>query len=346
MENKYKEQIIKTKQDDGLVSPEPSKPKKNNFFGTIIVSLIVISGIWIYVTGLSADKADNYGAAAYSQQRSPQAADALSEAVAPSGGILLPVRWGSLGQKMTATGVINESQFKALYAQNGGLTVDEQALLDSPNNGNLVINKQNAGIILNLLWAFGLGNKNPILENGPMQDPQYGGAANFASTGGWTIAEGNPMNHYSAHQFVTLTPSEQLLVEAVAKNIYRPCCGNSAYFPDCNHGMAMLGLLELMASQGATENQMYQAALAVNSYWFPDTYLTIARYFANKGVGWDNINPKTVLGAAYSSIQGYQAIQSQVPPLPKNQSSNCGVSLQNQGNQYPLSAGKSSSCGV
>ena len=39
------------------------------------------------------------------------------------------------------------------------------------------------------------------------------------------------------------------IVEEIAGNIYRPCCGNSTAFPDCNHGMAMLGLIELMVSQ-------------------------------------------------------------------------------------------------
>jgi len=48
--------------------------------------------------------------------------------------------------------------------------------------------------------------------------------------------------------------------------------------------MAMLGLLELMAAQGVGEEEMYKAALAVNSYWFPDTYLTIAEYMQNKGI--------------------------------------------------------------
>ncbi|MCL5733294.1 MAG: hypothetical protein M1334_01340, partial [Patescibacteria group bacterium] len=271
---------------------------------------------------------------------------ALSEIITPSSGVSLPARWGDVGKKMVAAGVIDEPQFKALYAQNGGLAADEQALLDSPDNGDLVITKQNAGVILNLLWAFGLGNKNPILGNGPMQNPQYGGAGNFASTGGWTVAVGSAMNHYSAHQFVTLTADEQALVESVAKNIYRPCCGNSTYFPDCNHGMAMLGLLELMASQGVTESQMYRAALAANSYWFPDTYLTISRYFAGKGISWNSVDPKIVLGAAYSSIQGYQAVQSQVAPIPTKSSANCGVSLQNQTGQNTASVPSSNSCGV
>jgi hypothetical protein len=87
-----------------------------------------------------------------------------------------------------------------------------------------------------------------------------------------------------------------------------------------------LGLLELMASQGASEAQMYKAALAVNSYWFPDTYRTIARYFESKGVNWSAVNPQEVLGAAYSSGQGYARIQSLVAPEPPTQSQGgCGV---------------------
>ncbi|HKK02151.1 MAG TPA: hypothetical protein VJ955_08290, partial [Desulfuromonadales bacterium] len=85
-------------------------------------------------------------------------------------------------------------------------------------------------------------------------------------------------------------------------------CGNSTYFPDCNHGMAMLGLLELMASQGASESQLYHAALSVNSYWFPETYMTLARYFQKAGIGWDRIDAKMVLGVDYSSIEGYRTI--------------------------------------
>ena len=118
--------------------------------------------------------------------------------------------------------------------------------------------QENSGTILNLLWAFGLANKNEILEKGPMMDKRYGGAENFASTGGWTLSKGDSMNHYSMHSFITLTPQQQSLVEKVSQNIYRPCCGNSTYFPDCNHGMAMLGLLELLASQGISENEMYK----------------------------------------------------------------------------------------
>jgi hypothetical protein len=102
-----------------------------------------------------------------------------------------------------------------------------------------------------------------------MSDPRYGGAAVFASTGGWSLARGSAMDHYSRHRLVELEPAQQQLVESTSKNIYRPCCANPAYFPDCNHGLAMLALLELMASEGASEAEMYAVAEEVNGYWFP-----------------------------------------------------------------------------
>ncbi|MBI5913575.1 hypothetical protein HY839_04020 [Candidatus Azambacteria bacterium] len=260
------------------------------------------------------------------QSTAAQASEAaLDESVLPSAGVALPVRWGDLGKQMIDAGVIDGAKFEAVYAQRGGLDENAKQLLYDASNGALVITEQNSGLLLNLLWALGLGNKNEILEKGPMTDKQYGGADRFASTGGWTLAKGNVMNHYSMHTFMTLTPEQQALVTRVSQNIYRPCCGNSVYFPDCNHGMAMLGLLELMASQGATEQQMYTTALAVNAYWFPDTYTTIAKYFAKRGGAWAQINPKEVLGSAYSSAQGYQQIRAEVEPVQQKGGGGCGV---------------------
>lgn len=249
----------------------------------------------------------------------------LSEAVIPSDGVVLSANWGNLGKQMVDNGVIDPIAFESIYEGRGGLGASEQALLYGEGNGKLKIDAENAGTILNLLWAFGLSNKNPILEEGPMQDPKYGGANLFASTGGWTLAKGNAMDHYSRHPFITLTTEQQALVENVSQNIYRPCCNNPTSFPDCNHGMAMLGLLEIMAAQGADETEMYEMALRANSYWFPSTYLTIAKYFSERGVTWDEISPKEILGSAYSSASGYRQILSQVEPPESSGGPSCGV---------------------
>ena len=254
-----------------------------------------------------------------------------NQAVLPDS-IELPVVWGNLGAQMITAGVIDRDKLKAIYAQRGarlpdgqGLTDEEKQILEG-ETGKLKITQENSGFILNMLWALGLGNKNKILEKGPMMDLRYGGAENFASTGGWAIAKGNTMDHYSRHEFIKLTLEQQKLVEEVSKNIYRPCCDNPTYFPDCNHGMAMLGLLELMASQGVSKSDMYKIALTVNSYWFPDTYLTIAKYLKEKkNTNWVDADPKEILGYNYSSASGYQNILSQIAPPETQSGGGCGI---------------------
>ncbi len=184
-------------------------------------------------------------------------------------GTELSATWGDLGKRMVENGTIDEAKFKAVYRQRGW-DEESERLLNGSDNGKLRIMAKNAGVLLNFLWALGLSSRNEILEKGEMSDPRYGGAERFASTAGWTIAKGPAMSHYSHHSYFNLTQEEQDRVDRVSRGIYRPCCSNSAHFPDCNHGMAMLGLLELMASQGANEAEMKQAAHIANSYWFPD----------------------------------------------------------------------------
>lgn len=253
---------------------------------------------------------------------------ALKEIVLPAGGVELPISWGDLGKKLVSSGAIDVKKIQQLYISRGQYTDEYERLLLGDNDGKLIINENNAGYILNLLWALGLSNANPILvDSKEMMNPNYGGAANFASTGGWTMAVGDGMDHYNRHIYFKLTSEQQALVDKVSRGIYRPCCGNSTHFPDCNHGMAMLGLLELMASQGVSEEDMWKVALTVNSYWFPDTYITIATYMKDKkGIEWSDVNPQEILGVDYSSNLGFRNISSQVV-VPNNSGSGggCGV---------------------
>ena len=303
---------------------------------SIIVAAAMIASAWIYTGGLGYRE----------NQVKPEErvfGSALEELVLPSEGVVLPAAWRDLGIQMVRSGVIDKEKFKKLYENRDGLGQDEKKLLDLADNGNIKITEENSGFILNLFWALGLGTKNDILESGPMADARYGGAGGFASTAGWTLAKGSAMDHYSRHQFIVLTPQEQEKVERVSKNIFRPCCDNSTYFPDCNHGMAMLGLLELMAFQGVSEEEMYRAALQVNAYWFPDTYLTIAQYLNAKGIDWQEANPQEILGVGFSSISGYRRILKEVDAKAQPQGSGCGVdAAPQQQNQQKSGSG----CGV
>jgi len=289
---------------------------------SILIASIVIVSAWVYTIKLK-DKMQQEIGIAHNQDRTLLLSN-LEEEVLPSQGVILPVVWGDLGIQLVNNGTIDAEKFKAIYESKGQFSDEYKKLLLDQSNSKIKITKDNASYILNLFWALGLANKNSILEEGEMMNPIYGGAENFASTGGWTLAKGNSMDHYSRHSLIKLTSEQQALVDKVSRGIYRPCCGNSTHFPDCNHGMAMLGLLELMASQGINEQDMWKTALIVNSFWFPDTYLTIATYMKDKGVNWQDVNPQEILGINYSSAQGYKNISSQVVQ-PQRQQSGCGV---------------------
>ena len=272
---------------------------------SIITAALLISGAWIYTSEVKI-------MAPGEKQESQESTE-----------VVLPVRWGDLGAKMASVGAIDAKKLEALYASRGGLSEEEKKLLYDSDNDFLKITPQNSGFLLNLFWALGLANKNPILETGPMA--QYGDMGNFASTGGWTLAKEGAMDHYSRHKFFNLTPEQQKLVERVSKNIYRPCCDNPTYFPDCNHGMAMLGFLELMASQGVGEEEMYAAALQVNALWFPEEYSTIARYLASKNQTLWAADPKEILGRDYSSASGFRRVASLVPQVKSQGGSGCSI---------------------
>jgi len=250
----------------------------------------------------------------------------LQSIVIPEEGVELPITWGDLGKRMIADGVIDETKFRALFQE--GLNEDEERMLTGSSNKRIVMTQANSRFMLDVLWAFGLANKNEILTAGEMTDEKYGGdASNFASTGGWSLATGNVMNHFSAHPYVVLTSEQQAMVDSVSSGIFRPCCGNSTHFPDCNHGMAMLGLLELMAASNISEDEMYKVALGVNTLWFPQTYLDLATYFKEQGQEWGDVDPKLALGAEYSSGQGYAQTRSKIKslPTPAAGGGGCGV---------------------
>ena len=91
--------------------------------------------------------------------------------------------------------------------------------------------------------------------------------------------------------------------------------------------MAALAIIELLVSQHVDESTIYKKLLGFNSFWFPDSYLTIAAYFARMGVPWSLIDAKEVLGFPYSSGTGAQKISNIVGPLPftTNFIGGCGV---------------------
>src|SRR5574341_1218527 len=240
----------------------------------------------------------------------------LYEQVNPKDGYALPVSYGDLGPRLLASGIIDYDAFAAIY-ENGGnpLTDAEVEILTRGRDEKIIITAENAHFLLNFFWAVGLVTKNSILTEGPMVQNSDGQIERFASTGGWTLATKPVTELYASIDLIPLTLEQQAHVEEVASAVYRPCCDNPTLFPDCNHGMAMLGLLELMASQGATVNEMFEAAKYVNAYWFPQQTLENAIYLkANRGLDFVDADARLVVGKSFSSASGasmvHQSLQS------------------------------------
>ncbi len=238
--------------------------------------------------------------------------DNLFDEINPSLGFSINASYSNLGPKMINLGVIDAAKFKDTYEKSNQPLTDEQVeILEKGSSQRITINRDNSYFLLNFFWAMGLANKSPILDEGEMV--KYGGkkgAGNFASTGGWTLAKGDAMNYYSKVSLIPLTREQEALVYEVTSNIFRPCCNNSTAFPDCNHGMALLAVMQLMAANGATEKEMYEAGKYFNAFWFPGNYYDLALYFKNKdGVSFKDLDAKTALSREYSSASGAQNIK-------------------------------------
>ena len=234
----------------------------------------------------------------------------LVEQVNPSDGYDLGVSYGNLGPQVVAAGGIDYSAFVNLYESSGRPLTDEQIeILTQGADRPILINAENAHFLLNFFWAVGLVNSNPILTEGPITQNSGGEVERFASTGGWTLGTKPVMELFASQKLISLTPEQQARVEEAAALIYRPCCNNPTLFPDCNHGMAMLGLLELMASQGASVDEMLQAAKYVNAFWFPQQALETAIFLeTTQKTSFRNADPALIVGKEMHSGSGFAAV--------------------------------------
>lgn len=223
------------------------------------------------------------------------------------------IQWGNLGKRLVADGVIDKKKLAQAVTGSDTLPQNLDSYLTGSQN-SIELTQENAQFWVDVLWGLGLANKNPILEGGPMTNGNN--TANFASTAGYIIGATQPMEIYAKHQYITLSQSQQKKVEEIAGGIYRPCCGNSTVFPDCNHGMAALALIELMVSQNFSKEEIYKTVLAFNTYWFPQTYLDIAYHFQKNGRKYSDVSPQELLSKTFSSAMGYQVIHKEVGNIP------------------------------
>jgi hypothetical protein len=223
----------------------------------------------------------------------------LMHQINPPDGYKIPAGFGDVGPQLVAAGAIDLAKFTNLYQQqNKPLTKDQMTILTKGTNANIVINPENAYFLLNFFWALGLANQNSILTEG-----------GYASTGGWTIGAKSPTELYASTKIMTLTDDQQARLLEVASEVYRPCCNNPTHFPDCNHGMAMLGLLELIASQNASSNEMFETAKYVTAFWYPQQMLEVATAFkAANNIDFEKVDAKTIVSRQFASSSGFQAV--------------------------------------
>lgn len=285
-----------------------------------------VSGAEIQTTPVAIDVAQPESESAESENAS------LTSQISLPDSYQLPVSFGDIGPQLLAAGAINYDRFVQIYERAGqALNEVQQAILSEGSEAPIVIDQDNAYFLLNFLWALGLTNQNPLLDEGPLMQYSEGDVGRFASTGGWSIGQRPATELYSSASLVSLTPEQQARLENVANNVYRPCCDNHTSFADCNHGMAMLGLLELMAGQGISEDEMFEAAKYVNSFWFPQQALETAAFFqATMDLAYDDVNgrmavgPEVFSGSGFRSVHEWLTSNGQLEQTP-NSGGGCGV---------------------
>ncbi|MBE0612168.1 MAG: hypothetical protein IH604_00730 [Burkholderiales bacterium] len=226
--------------------------------------------------------------------------------VLPAGGYQSRIALGDSIVKLTQAGVIDRNKLEALYAEGGAAPEELRILLDQPSRRPIRLTAKNARLYVNLLWPLGLANRMATNSASPLNGPSR---YRYASTGGWTLGrETNGGSYFNSFPIVELSPQQEMLVTRIAQSSFRPCCNNSTFHQDCNHGSALLGLLSLGASQGLNEEELLREALAFNAFWYPEHYTHIALYFKlAKNIDWRDLDARTVLGANYSSASGMRA---------------------------------------
>jgi hypothetical protein len=202
--------------------------------------------------------------------------------------------------RLVRHGAIDLGKFFGLQRNGVRMAGDLSHVLSDPSEKPIRLTRENVAVYVDLLWPIGLANRLIGNFSSPLAGQSVG---NFASTAGWTLGDRNEgAEYFDRFPIVDMTPSQEALAIRVAKTTFRPCCDNSSFFQDCNHGSALYGLVQLGASQGLQELELYREALAFNSFAFEPYYVRTALFFAvARGVAWRDVDPKAVMGAEYSS---------------------------------------------
>jgi len=286
--------------NDSSNGGQPRENLKNStssivFFVLIFVAAILLAYQLFTVFGGNTQTNPNIsGTALIAKNGAKVNLNTVIETVTPKAGFETNVKWGDVVTKMIKAGVLDPTKLENILAKRYGekMTPQWRDIL-AGKNVKLTINHDNAVFMMYLLWTLAKSNKNQILVDSPFV--KY-----FKN---YDIGVGKA--GYGDAQILQLTPKQQKAATDVAQNASRPCCNNTTAQPDCSHGYSALGLVELMASQNFTKQQMFDTFVKFNSFWFPETYVKDALYFKLvKGQDWDSVNKELIAGKAYSSLSG------------------------------------------
>lgn len=272
---------------------------------------VLLGGAALLGTGVFAGAGGALGWAAQSpvfrdwlQRRGRAALSALAAEVLPAGGVELPVTFGDSVQRLVRGGAIAPAKLERLYAKRGGLPDWVGTLFSKGSTKPIRFSAATAPVLLNLLWPLGLANRAAFNARSPLKGPRVG---RFASTGGWTLGTRPGGELFNGIDAVPLDAAQGRVVVEAARASFRPCCDNSAFFQDCNHGSALLGLYQLAAAQGASAAELFRIGKLANSYWYPQQYLATAIYFRRvEDLAWSEVDPARLMGRRYSSASGWR----------------------------------------
>lgn len=228
-----------------------------------------------------------------------------TQAVLPSRGHATSLVFGDAIPRLVRAGVIDPAKFAALYAARGGLPDWVPRLLAAPSAEPIVLSAATAPYLLNLLWPLGLATRTTFNLDSPFTGAEL---ARLASTGGWRLGRAaTGAAYFNTVGTLDLSEAQEARVLAVARRTFRPCCNNSAFLQDCNHGSAMLGLLELAAAQGLPEGDLFRLAKIANGYWYPTQYVAMALYFdVLADTAWADVDPAVAVGRELASASGWR----------------------------------------
>lgn len=294
---------ISVDEDPSVLSPRETRRRRRIHARWSLITLVafVLGSVGGYFLGSQTHK--GMGATLNDQAN-------LIRQINPPEGYTISANFGDIGPKLLGAGAIDAARFIQVYERAGQpLNAEQITILRQGSPSHVVFSRENAYFLLNFFWALGLTNDNPILTQGPMMSNGRAGVVNYASTGGWSLAAKPVSDLYASAEIIKINPDQQARLEEVVQAVYRPCCDNPTLFPDCNHGMAMLGLMELMASQDASVEEMFQAAKYANAYWYPQQSLELATFFKTaQNVDFDQVDSRQLVGQRFSSLSGFQTV--------------------------------------